>query len=84
MITQALDEEFKPEFILNEILFGSLPASYDGLVIVLKSNNKEMTPSFVGSKVIDEYVALMYSTTASAAKNTPSTLEDDLLMSESD
>lgn len=50
----ALGTTFKPDFIKSAILLGSLPESYNSLVLVLESKDEELTSNFVYSKILEE------------------------------
>lgn len=52
----ALGEEIKPDFFMAATLMGSLPDSYDNLITALEARKEEeLKPSYVQSKIIDEY-----------------------------
>lgn len=52
----ALSDEIKPEFFMSATLLGSLPPSYDNMILALEARSEEdITLNLVSSKLIAEY-----------------------------
>lgn len=52
----ALSDEIKPEFFMSATLLGSLPSSYDSMILALEARNEDdITLNLVSSKLIAEY-----------------------------
>lgn len=52
----AIGKEIKPDFFMAATLMGSLPDSYDNLITAMEARDEEeLTPSYICSKIIDEY-----------------------------